>query len=99
MERASRNSSLVASVRHPRLNPKQICLDLCPEVLGGEFLKKPGVEVARVVNEDVDAAEPLDGCGHGLLRVVRTRHVEFENQQFIRLAERRRHGISIAATG
>ncbi len=37
-------------------------LDLRPEVLGGDLLEEPGVEVARVVDQHVDAAEPVDGA-------------------------------------
>src|SRR5215217_5063839 len=44
-------------------------LDLRPEVLRGDLLEEPGVEVARVVDEDVDAPEPLDGRQHRRLGV------------------------------
>jgi hypothetical protein len=35
-------------------------LDLRPEVIWGDFLKESGVKVARVIDEDVDPAEPLN---------------------------------------
>ena len=37
-------------------------LDLCAEVLGGDFLKEPSVEVARVIDQCIDPSEPVDGC-------------------------------------
>ena len=76
---------------------EQVGLDLCPEVLGGEFLEEPGVEVAGVVDEDVDAAEPLDGGGHGRLGVLGTGDVELDDEQFVGLAERPGHGVGVAA--
>ena len=38
-------------------------LDLGPEVVGGDLLEEPGVEAAGVVDQHVDASEPLDRGG------------------------------------
>src|SRR5215211_7596241 len=48
---------------------EQGSLDLPPEVLRADLLEEPGVEVARVVDENVDPAEALDGRLHRRLGV------------------------------
>ena len=48
-------------------------LDLRPEVLGADLLEEAGIEVARVVDQDVDAAEPVDGGARGVLGVLDAR--------------------------
>ena len=69
---------------------EQVGLDLCPEVLGGDLLEEPGVEVAGVVDEHVDAAEPLDGGLHGRLGVLGAGDVELDDEQVVGLADRLR---------
>jgi hypothetical protein len=61
---------------------------LCPKVLGREFLKKSGVEVAGVVDEDVDASKPRDGGGDGRLGVLGTGDVELDDEQLLGLTDR-----------
>jgi len=51
-------------------------LDLGPEVLRGDLLEEPGVEVTRVVDQDVDPLESLNrglGGGAGARRSVTSR--------------------------
>ena len=50
---------------------EQVGLDLGAEVLGADLLEEPGVEVAGVVDQHVDPAEPVDGGLHGRLGVGR----------------------------
>ena len=78
---------------------KQICLDSRPEVLGRELLEEPCVEVARVVDEDVDAPEPRDGGRHGRLALLGTCDIELADQQLVRLAEHILHGFAVSAGG
>ena len=48
-------------------------LDLRPELLRAELLEEPGVEVAGVVDQHVDPAEPVDGRLDGGLGARRGR--------------------------
>ena len=79
---------------------EQVGLDLRPEVLGGDLLEEPGVEVAGVVDQHVDAAEPFDGGLHGRLGVGGVGDVELDDQQVV--VPRRRPGLTrvgVAAGG
>ena len=40
--------------------PKKIRLDLCPEVTGADLLEESRDEVARIVDQNVNPAEPVD---------------------------------------
>jgi len=42
-------------------------LDLRAEILGCDLLKESSVKVTRVINKNVDPAEPLDGSAGGVL--------------------------------
>ncbi len=70
-----------------------------PDLFGAELLEEAGEEVARVVDQDVDAAELRDGGLDGSLRVLGTSDVELEGQQVVVGADRRRDLRSIAASG
>ena len=61
-------------------------LDLRPEVLRADLLEEPGVEVARVVDQHVDASEPFDGCLDGRLGVGGVGDVELDGQEVVVLA-------------
>jgi hypothetical protein len=76
---------------------EQVGLDLCSEVFGGKFLEKPGVEVARVIDEDVDAAEPRDGGGHGRLGVCGAGNVELDDEQVGGVTECPGNSVGVAA--
>src|SRR5215218_9718492 len=53
-------------------------LDLGPEVLGADLLEEPGVEVAGVVDQHVDASEPFHASLHGRLGVGAVGDVELD---------------------
>jgi hypothetical protein len=72
-------------------------LDLGAEVLRADLLEEPGVEVARVVDEDVDPAEALDGRLHGRLGVVRAGDVQLDDQQILGLADGLGHRVGVTA--
>ena len=76
---------------------EQVGLDLGAEIIGGELLEEPGVEVAGVVDEDVDAAEALDGGGDRRHGVFGTGDVELDDEQVVGVAERLAHGVGVAA--
>ena len=65
-------------------------LDLVADLIGAEFLEEAGVEVAGVVDQDVDAAEPRDGGLDRGLRVLGAGDVELHGQQVVVVADRRR---------
>ena len=66
---------------------------------GGEFLEEAGVEVARVVNQNVDAAKSLDGCLDRGQCVLGAGNVELQGQQVVVGADRRGDLHRIAASG
>jgi hypothetical protein len=59
---------------------EQVGFDLSAEVRRGKFFEEPGVEVARVVDEDVDAAEPLNGGDHCSLGFLGASDVELDDE-------------------
>jgi hypothetical protein len=58
---------------------RQLPLDL----FGRQFLEVARVKARRVVDQDVDASEPLDGGLHRCLRIRSARHVEFYRQHVL----------------
>ena len=68
---------------------EQVGLDLRPEVLGADLLEEPGVEVAGVVDQHVDAAEPSTAACDGRLGVGGVGDVELDGQQVVVLAQGR----------
>ena len=74
-------------------------LDLVADLFGAELLEKTGVEVAGVIDQDVDPTELADGrldCGLGVLGVG---HVELDAQQVVVVSDRRRDLPGVAAGG
>ena len=69
---------------------EQVGLDLRPDVLGAELLEEPGVEVAGVVDEHVDAAEPVDGRLDGRFGGGGVGDVERNGQEVLVLCRGRR---------
>ena len=66
---------------------------------GRDLLEEPGVEVAGVVDQHVDAAEPLDpGVDRGL-RAGRVGDVQGDGQQVVVLAEGLRDLVGVAGGG
>ena len=64
-----------------------------------DLLKKPGVEVARIINENVDPAEPVDGGARGVLGVVETRNVELNDEELVVGSERGADPLRVASGG
>ena len=74
-------------------------LDLVADLFGAEFLEEAGVEVARVVDQHVDPAEPRDGGLDRGLGVLGAGDVELHGEQVVVVADRRRDLRGIAAGG
>ena len=77
--------------------PDQIGGQLPLDLLGRQLLEEAGIEVAGVVDEHVDAAEALERRPHRRLRGREARDVELDDQQVVRLAERRTDRLGVAA--
>jgi hypothetical protein len=56
-------------------------------LVGAELLEKASVEVTRVVDQDIDATEPLNGCIDRGVRIFGASHVELVNQQVVVIAD------------
>ena len=81
------------------IGPNKQRLDLIADLFGTEFLEEARVEVASVVDQDVDAAElPDSGLDRGL-GVLGTGDVELHGQQVVVFADRRRDLPGVAAGG
>jgi hypothetical protein len=79
--------------------PNRGGLELRPEVLRADLLEEPGVEVAGVVDQHVDAAEPVDGSLDGRLGVGRVGDIELDGQQVVVGAEHGADPLGAAAGG
>jgi len=72
------------------------CRQLPLHLLWSEFLEEAGVEVAGVVDEDVDASEGVDrGLDRGF-GVLPARDVELDDEEVVVLAEGSAHGLRVA---
>jgi hypothetical protein len=67
--------------------PNRLGLDLCPEIVGPDLLEESGVEVTRIVDQHIYAAEAVDRSLHRCLSVLRTSYVELNDQQIVRIAD------------
>jgi hypothetical protein len=74
-------------------------LDLGPELLRAQLLEEPGVEVARVVDEHVDPAEPVDRSRHGRLCVGGLGDVQLDRQEVVMLPNRRADLLGVPSSG
>ena len=72
-------------------------LDLRPEVLRPDLLEEPGVEVPRIVDQNVDTSEPFDGSLDGRLGVGGIGDIELDGQEAIVLAQGRCDAVDVAA--
>ena len=68
------------------------------------LLRRQLLEVARikagsVVDQHVDAAEPLDGGPHRRLGIGAASHVELDGQQVVRLSQGLGHAVGVPARG
>jgi len=61
----------------------EVGLDLPVQVLRGELLEEASVEVPGVVDQDVDAAEAVDGGLGGRVGVVQAGDVKLGGQQVV----------------
>jgi hypothetical protein len=66
---------------------------------GADLLEEPGVEVAGVVDEHVDASEPVDGSPDGRFGVGGVGDVEHDGQEVIVLAQGGGDGLGVAGGG
>ena len=73
--------------------------ELALHLLGRQLLEVAGVEAGGVVDQHVDAAEAVDGRLDRRLGVLRAGDVELDDQQVVRVAERLRDGVGVAAGG
>lgn len=71
-------------------------LDLRPEVPWADLLEEAGVEVARVVDQDVEASEPFDRRVHGRAGVG---DVELDGEEVVVLAQDCRDSLGFAGGG
>lgn len=74
-------------------------LDLRAELLGRDLLEEPSVKITRVINENVDPAEPVDGGARGVLSVAAIRNVELDSEEFVVTSERGADSLRIAPGG
>jgi len=81
------------------MGPNMVAFDLCPEVRRGDFLEEPGVEVAGVVHQDVDPAEPVHGCLDGGGRVGGVGDVELDREEVLVVADGLGELFGVAAGG
>jgi len=78
---------------------EQVGLDLAADLLRRELLEEAAEEVGGVVDQHVDASEPLDRRGDGPLGARFVGDVERGDEQVLVLADGRSHGIGAAAGG
>ena len=74
-------------------------LDLRPERLRAQLLEEAGVEVARVVDQHVDPAEPLDRSRHGRLSLRGIGDVELDRQEVVVFSDRRADLLGVSSGG
>jgi hypothetical protein len=67
------------------------------ELLGRQLLEVAGIKAGRIVDQHVDAAEPIDSGPHRRLRIGAARNVQLNGQQVVRLSHGLRHGVGIPA--
>jgi hypothetical protein len=78
------------------MGPNRVVSTWARKSLGGDLLEEPGVEVAGVVDQHVDAAEPFHGRLHGRLGVGGVGDVELDRQQVLVLSLGRGDGVGVA---
>src|SRR3954454_20894557 len=69
------------------------------DLRGGELLKEPGEEVARVVNEHIESAESLYGRVDRGLGLGGARNVETDHEQVAMLTERLPNRVRVTCGG
>jgi hypothetical protein len=76
---------------------EEVGLHLRAELLGTDVLEVAGVEIASVVDQHVDATEPLDGCPRCVSGSGRISDVELHRQHVLVIADRVEHALRVAA--
>jgi hypothetical protein len=79
--------------------PEQVCLDLRAEVVGRDLFEEPGVEVAGVVDEHIDLAEPIHRSLGGGLCIFDAGNVKFDDHQVVVFADGRSDSFRVAPRG
>jgi hypothetical protein len=74
-------------------------LDLGPELLRAQLLEEAGVEVARVVDQRVDPAEPVDRSPHGRSRVGGIGDVQLDRQEVVMFPDGRADLLGVPSRG
>ena len=74
-------------------------LDLRPELLRGELLEEPGVEIAGVVDQHVDPAEPVHGRLDGGLSAGGIGDVKSDDEEVVVCSEHGADLLEVAAGG
>jgi len=89
---------MIGSTARVTFNGPNRVVSICARKSSGLYLlEEPGVEVAGIVDEHVDTAEALDGGLDGGLGVRATGDVELDDEQIVRFADGRGHGVRVAA--
>jgi hypothetical protein len=78
---------------------KHCGLDLRPELLGRNLLKESGIEITRVINKNVDPAEPLDGGANGFLSLTEICNVERNYEELILHSKRGLDSLKVPPCG
>ena len=76
---------------------EEVRLHLCAELFGADLFEVSGIEVAGIVHENVDAAEPIDRSLRGGDRGLRVGDIQRDGQQVIVCADGLEHPIRIAS--
>ena len=63
--------------------PNRVVSTWARKSVGRDLLEEPGVEVAGVVDQDVDTAKAVDGGVHRCLGLLGAGDVEFDDQQIV----------------
>jgi len=74
---------------------RQLPLDL----LGRQFLEVAGIKAGSIVDQHVDAAEPVNSGPHRRLGLGTPSNVQLDGQQVFRLPQSLEDGVAVAARG
>lgn len=77
--------------------PEHRSLDLRAEIVRRDLLGEPSVKIARVIDEHIDTAKPVDGGTRGGLGIVGTGDVKPERQEVVVGPERGADPLRVAS--
>ena len=72
---------------------------LALELLWRQLLEVAGIKAGRIVDQHVDAAEPVDSGANRRLGIGAARDVQLDGQQVIRLSQCLGHRVGVSARG